>query len=54
MSTYSVAELRPVAPLPCQTPPAAYAWLRTRRQDRKPVWLTSVELLDQLFEDLEA
>ena len=49
-----VAELRPVATLSRKTPPATYAWLRSRRQDRKPVGLTSVELLDQLYEDPEA
>ena len=49
-----VAELRPVATLSRKTPPATYAWLRVRRQDRKPVGLTSVELLDQLYEDPEA
>ena len=49
-----VAELRPVATPPRKTPPATYAWLRTRRQARKPVGLSSVELLDQLYEDPEA
>jgi len=49
-----VAELRPVATPSRKTPPATYAWLRARRQDRKPVGLSSVELLDQLYEDPEA
>jgi len=49
-----VAELRPVAPLSRKGAPATYAWLRARRQDRKPVGLSSVELLDQLYEGPEA
>jgi len=49
-----VAELRPVTTPPRKTPPATYAWLRARRQARKPVGLSSVELLDQLYEDREA
>lgn len=46
-----VAELRPVAAPPHGTPPATYSWLRTRRLSRKSVGLSSVELLDQLYED---
>jgi prevent-host-death family protein len=50
----AVAELRPVATTSRKTSPATYAWLRDRRQARKPVGLTSVELLNQLYEDSEA
>ncbi len=46
-----VAELRPTNP---RTPSAAegtYEWLRSRRVQRPRVNLTSVELLDLLYED---
>jgi prevent-host-death family protein len=49
-----VAELRPLAPRPSRTPPATYAWLRARRQARRPVGIGSVDLLTQLYEDPEA
>lgn len=49
-----VAELRPLAPVSRATPPATYAWLQARRQARKPVGLSSVELLNQLYEDPDA
>lgn len=50
----AVAELRPVAATSPKSPPATYAWLRARRLARKPVGVTSVELLNQLYEDSEA
>ncbi|HEX4080871.1 MAG TPA: type II toxin-antitoxin system prevent-host-death family antitoxin [Rhizomicrobium sp.] len=45
----SVAELRPVSASP---PNAAgtYAWLRDRRRSRSRVGLTSVEILDRMYE----
>jgi prevent-host-death family protein len=46
-----IVELRPVASARAKAPPASYAWLRTRRQARPAVGLTSVELLNQLYED---
>jgi prevent-host-death family protein len=49
-----VAELRPVAPVVRKAPPATYAWLQARRRARKAVGLTSVELLDQLYDGPEA
>lgn len=49
-----VAELRPIAPASRGTPPATYAWLQARRQARKPVGLSSLELLNQLYEDPDA
>ena len=49
-----VAELRPFATRSPRTPPATYAWLRARRQARKPVGISSVDLLTQLYEDPEA
>jgi prevent-host-death family protein len=48
-----VAELRPVTRQSGKTPPATYAWLQARRQSRKSVGLTSVELLDQLYDGPE-
>lgn len=49
----AVAELCPVAQAPRKGAPATYAWLRGRRQGRKAVGVTSVELLNQLYEDPE-
>jgi prevent-host-death family protein len=46
-----VAELRPTAPVARGAAPASYDWLRTRRQARKGVGLTSVDLLNQLYDD---
>ncbi len=43
-----VAEIRALAST--QVGPTAYEWLRARRLARKGVGLTSVELLDQLYE----
>ena len=46
-----VAELRP-AVLPASANPAVtYEWLRKRRQARKSVGMTSVELLNKLYEE---
>lgn len=45
----AVAELRSL-PLRPATPTATYAWLRARRQARPGIGLTSVELLDRLYE----
>ncbi|MBX3483191.1 type II toxin-antitoxin system Phd/YefM family antitoxin [Phenylobacterium sp.] len=50
----AVAELRPLTPASRRAPPATYAWLKARRQGRKGVGLSSVELLRQLYEDAEA
>ena len=50
----AVAELRPIAQAPRQATPATYAWLQARRRTRKPVAVTSVELLNQLYEDPDA
>ena len=45
----AVAELKPVAVRPA-APTATYAWLRARRQGRSAVGLTSVEILERLYE----
>ncbi len=45
----SVAELRPASSPPADAV-ATYAWLRERRRARPRVGLTSVELLDRLYE----
>jgi len=50
----AVAELRPIAKGRAKAPPAGYAWLKARRQSRPTVGLTSVELLNQLYEEPEA
>ncbi len=49
-----VAELRPVAARPPGRTPTTYAWLRARRLARKPVGISSVDLLNQIYEDPEA
>jgi prevent-host-death family protein len=46
-----VAELRPMAIAAHAAAPASYDWLRKRRQARKGVGLSSVELLNQLYDD---
>jgi len=46
-----VAELRPMRQTPRDLAATSYEWLRSRRLQRKGVGLTSVELLDQLYED---
>ena len=45
-----VATLRPINTI-ARKSPATYGWLRARRMDRKPAGLTSVELLNQLYDD---
>jgi antitoxin (DNA-binding transcriptional repressor) of toxin-antitoxin stability system len=47
-----VAELRPLA-IANRSVSANYDWLKARRQARKTSGLTSVELLDQLYNDPE-
>lgn len=49
----AVAELRPVTSTGVKAQAASYAWLRDRRQARKGSGLTSVELLNRLYEDPE-
>ena len=47
-----VAELRPLtAAAAGRASPASYAWLQARRRQRPGVGLTSVELLDQLYDE---
>ncbi len=41
-----VAELKPIAPVHARADPASYDWLRKRRQARKGVGLTSVDILN--------
>ncbi len=50
----AIAELRPITTGGRKGPPATYAWLQARRLGRKGVGLTSVELLNQLYDDPEA
>ena len=45
----AVVELRPAMPLPA-SPTATYAWLQARRRERPGVGMTSVEILDRLYE----
>ena len=47
-----VAELRPIATA-VRKAPATYGWLQARRKGRKASSLTSVELLNQLYDDPE-
>lgn len=44
-----VAEIRPLIAAPGRGVAHTYEWLRARRQARKPLAITSVELLDQLY-----
>jgi len=44
-----VAELKPAGRQPSK-PGATYDWLRSRRRKRPSVGLTSVEILDRLYE----
>lgn len=46
-----VAELRPLPQTARSATPASYAWLRSRRLQRNGVGVTSVELLDRLYDD---
>lgn len=49
-----VVELRPTSTAGAQAQAATYAWLRERRAQRKGVGLTSVELLNQLYDEPQA
>ncbi len=49
-----VAELRPIHAPARKATPATYAWLTARRQSRRGAGVTSVELLNQLYDDPEA
>jgi len=46
-----VIELRPVSSKGRTAPVASYAWLRNRRLMREPSEMTSVDLLNQLYEE---
>ncbi len=46
-----VAELRPTRAPQANTGQTSYDWLRARRLARKGVGLTSVDLLNQLYEE---
>jgi prevent-host-death family protein len=46
-----VAELRPARPAAEAAGAASYDWLRARRLARKGVGLTSVEVLNQLYDE---
>ncbi len=48
-----VAELRPIATGSRPALAASYDWLKARRDSRSGVGLTSVELLNQLYDDAE-
>jgi prevent-host-death family protein len=45
-----VAELRPIQPQRTTKSAATYQWLKGRRAERPQVEITSVELLDELYE----
>ena len=45
----AVAELKPAA-VASHAPTATYAWLRSRRRERPGVGLTSIQILEQLYE----
>ena len=45
-----VAELKPLRPRPPAPPRGTYEWLRSCRDARPGVGLTSVEILDLLYE----
>ncbi|MES2343271.1 MAG: type II toxin-antitoxin system prevent-host-death family antitoxin [Pseudomonadota bacterium] len=46
----TVAELRPIAMSDPKASRASYAWLKARRLRRRGVGLTSVALLEQLYD----
>ncbi len=48
----AVAELRPINPV-ARNAAATYGWLQARRKARKSSGLTSVEVLNQLYDDPE-
>jgi prevent-host-death family protein len=45
----AVVELKPTAPGPAAST-ASYAWLRARRRKRPGVGMTSIEILERLYE----
>ena len=48
-----VAEIRPVV-APDQRPgKATYEWMRARRQAMKPILISSVELLNQMYDETD-
>lgn len=47
---HPVVELRPVAAAKPRSV-SSYAWLKQQRAGRKPVGMTSVELLNMVYED---
>lgn len=49
----AAVELRPVTQISIQPSQATYAWLRARRAMRKPIGITSVELLSQIYGETE-
>ena len=48
-----VAEIRPLVATAPSNSPASYAWLRAQRLARPAVGITSVDLLNALYEDPE-
>jgi antitoxin (DNA-binding transcriptional repressor) of toxin-antitoxin stability system len=50
----AIAELRPVTSDRRKASPASYAWLKAQRQARAGVGVTSVDLLNQLYEEPKA
>jgi antitoxin (DNA-binding transcriptional repressor) of toxin-antitoxin stability system len=46
-----VAELRPAQQPDPKAAQSAHEWLRARRQARRPVAVTAVEVLRQIYED---
>ncbi len=49
-----VAELRPIRAVASSSPTALHEWMKERRRSLPRIPITSVELLDQLYEDPEA
>jgi prevent-host-death family protein len=47
---HPVVELRPVAAAKPRSA-SSYAWLKQKRAGRKPIGVTSVELLNMVYED---
>jgi len=46
-----VAELRPILARAARGSPAIYDWLRARRDAETPIGVTSVELLNSMYEE---
>jgi prevent-host-death family protein len=46
-----VAEIRPTLERDHRGSPASYDWLRARRDAEPPIGMTSVELLDAMYEE---